>query len=1223
MVGPIRFEGLMSGIDFSSIITRLLDIQRQPILRLQDRITQETTRKTGLLKISANLLSMRSSMDLLSRPSFLNRTTATSSNENVLVASGDQVSTTGAFTFSVARLAQTHTLVSNGFADDDTVVAPAGGQITLERGNGFLDRDTPLTLLNGQNGVDRGFVKVTDSAGKVAILDLQGAMTANDVLEAFNTQTQVAVSAGLAGDRFVVRDQAGGVGTLKIENYGADATASDLGLAKSGVAVDGVQYVFGDDVNRLSSASELTFLNDGLGVRRNSDALTDLTITDTDGVAFGVNLQSTMTTLGDALTAINNAATGAGSSLVASINEDGTGLKLSDAPGVGPVTVTQAADSLAAVDLGLGFMTAGAFVQVSALDSTTGAGSPTGDILIGSRLMGGLSSIHRDQLNGGMDFTTAADLNGVRDGVLTITDKAGGAMSVNLAAQAVTTLAAGAAVNDTSISVTSTDGLAVGNELRLVGDGNARYRTVTKISGTTVFFDKALDVAFGAGRTVTGDNESLSDIVNNINYRAGLAGAAKVSARINDEGNGLLITDVSGGGGALTIAGVPVAGDLGIAGATTGTSINGSDLDPQYIGGNTLLATLNGGSGVQKGKISVTDTNGTAFTVDLSQDNDTTIGKVVNDLNGAAIGAGSGVRARVNDTGDGILVEDTTPGAGTLKVAEVGTTRTAQDLGIEGTAPSATPTRIDGSYELTIAVASGTSVKNLVNTINDALGPASATLLNDGGAINPYKISLASKTSGLAGRLVVDGNLTALRFSTTTGARDARLLYGTDGGVTDPIVITASSNRITGVVPGMTLDLKSVGASPVTITVARDTAGIAEQFSRFVENYNKTIDTIGDLASFDPESYKTGPLFSEGVVRTVRRDLASLVTSVVNEIPNGAIRSFSELGLSIASGGKVTLDSGKLQEALDSNFDEVEDVLTLQRKLKVDTLIEDLNNGAGIDDVQGTDDFRVVKRNGDYFDVDVTGSTTLGSLMSAINNDPANGGQVVAQISPDGFSLRLVDTSLVTRGVDAGPPAPDADSFVESGFIGSTVNFVGAKITITQAGPNNGQVRYVTGFDSVTGEFTLDSALPAALAPGDTYILERSIEVQNLNGSTAAADLKINKVATQGETTLQGDLVNLKNDPGLAFRFGERLDFLTRSDDGLISTRTDGIDDTIEGFNKSIERIEDRLQKMEERLVQQFARLEQMIAQSQSNLSVLSSQQAGLTSLAAQASLLR
>ncbi|MEO1585595.1 MAG: flagellar cap protein FliD N-terminal domain-containing protein, partial [Planctomycetota bacterium] len=98
------------------------------------------------------------------------------------------------------------------------------------------------------------------------------------------------------------------------------------------------------------------------------------------------------------------------------------------------------------------------------------------------------------------------------------------------------------------------------------------------------------------------------------------------------------------------------------------------------------LADLNGGAGIRRGEIQITDSAGASAAVDLSKVG--TIGEVIDAINGS----GLGVVAKA--VGDGLVVDDTAGGGGTLTIADGTDSFAATDLGIAG---SAVGTRIAGA----------------------------------------------------------------------------------------------------------------------------------------------------------------------------------------------------------------------------------------------------------------------------------------------------------------------------------------------------------------------------------------------------------------------------------------------------------------------------------------------------------------------------------------------
>lgn len=1131
MVGPIRFDGPVSGIDFTSIITQLLAAQRRPEEALKNRIQGNTDKKTALLDVNVSLLGLQSSIQLLSRPSFFSQTKASSNNEAILTASGTGAPA-GTYTFTVRQVAQAHQLISNGFPDaSSTPVTTTAGTLKIELGGGSLERRTPLSLLNAQSGFDRGSIRITDSAGNAAVIDLRGVATVQDVLDEINTSSDVSVTASADAGRLVIRDNAGGGGTLKVENSGSDATAASLGIAGSAVTTTSGQFIFGTQIGTVDGSTSLRLLNDGLGVRQ--AAGTDFSITDAHGITFAVDLQGSDNTLQKVVDRLNTAATGAGSTLVASLAQDGAALVLGDATGGGSISVTPASGAFAAADLGLGSYGPTGWTQVAAEDATTGATGGAGTRLVGRSLLPSLNSTLRGLLNGGQTNTVAAERKGVADGSITLTDRAGHPpVSVDVSSR-VETSATG--FTSTSVNVASTNGFAVGNRIRLQTSAGAEYRTVTEISGATVRFDRAL-----AGTVTTGDavyalNDSLSDILRTVNQAASAAGV-QVRVGLNGEGNGLSVTDLSGASASsLTVSGAP-ATDLGIAGSIAASVLKGTDLDVQYLGENTALSSLNGGQGVAAGQIRILDTAAHAFSVSLAGLTVTALGQVLTNINGAASAAGSGVRARINDTGDGVLLEDTTPGSGVLQVQEVNNGRTARDLNLLGAASATSPAKIDGTFEYSIAVAANAKLQDVATAINNRGIPVSATVINDGSTVNPARLTLTSGRAGESGRMTVSSTISGLSFSTTARAQDTVLLSGSGGPNSEPALITTSGTTLKDIVPGLTLQVHSASAGPVSLTVTHDPQAVVDQVQKFVDSYNAVVQKIQGYTTFDADTFETGPLFSETAVRRLQRDLANLVSRPVEGILPGGVQSLAEVGVKLTSVGSLAFNSSALSAKLQDSFDQVESLFILQRRITSTTALNDLNAGSGIRDTSGAD-FKVHARNGTTFSVDLGGATTVGSVLSAINGAPGNGGLVHAQISSDGFSLELVDSSL------------------------------------TELNP---------------------------------------LSVTAVGGAPAASQLKILLAAPSGQNVLKGGLIGLRGDPGVASRFNEHLDAVTRAGDGSIATRTAGLDKSSKDLNKSIDAIEKRALTAQENLVRKFTKLEQIIAQSQSTQARLSGLLSGI-----------
>ena len=119
----------------------------------------------------------------------------------------------------------------------------------------------------------------------------------------------------------------------------------------------------------------------------------------------------------------------------------------------------------------------------------------------------------------------------------------------------------------------------------------------------------------------------------------------------------------------------------------------------------TRLSELNGGLGVERGKVRVTDRSGAAATVDLSRA--VTVDDVVEAINAAGV-----IQVTAKVDGDRLVLDDTSGGTGNLIVEDVFGSSTATSLGIEGSVASSTLTGSD------IRFVSGATALSLLNDGN-------------------------------------------------------------------------------------------------------------------------------------------------------------------------------------------------------------------------------------------------------------------------------------------------------------------------------------------------------------------------------------------------------------------------------------------------------------------------------------------------------------------------
>lgn len=914
--------GLISGLNIQQIVDQLIAVEARPRDALQLRVRNLDAQRTAYADISARITALLARVNSLSQRSTFQSINAQSSNGDILSATATTGAQPGSYRFLVRSLAAAHQVVSRGYADRTSTIG--AGTLTIESAQARVDRSAQLATLNGFEGVQRGRFRIIDGDGDEATINLTDALTLDDVVQRINV-ANTDIRAAVRDEALVLTERNGR--ELRVEEVDGGTVAADLGFGAGNAA--GSAELAGTTLAYLADSTPLAGLHDGRGIRR-AAAGNDFRITNSQGGVITVDL-SEILKANTRLERLNHGG-GVQAGRIAITNRAGTRteIDLSNARTV--------ADVQAAIDnanAGVNVVISGSRLVLA--DTTSGTAS---DLIV-------------EDVNGG---TTARDLglagrrstdrlegrqvlrvDTLRDALLAVNYGEGNDGSVQ------------AAISDTDrrrITLTDTAGGTTGRlTLESLGDSRAledlgltagTLNADDPITGRRILggVNSVLLSTLNGGRGYqTGSirveangtaadidltsAETLEDVIAAIN-NASTQSNLNVRAGLDATGTRLRITNADRSDAAFTIKdinGGSLAESLGIR--RTGSDIRGANLQRQYISELTTLSQLNHGRGVALGNLRLTDSTGRSASVQLNRTGISTVGDVIREINSAGIG----IHARINDTGDGLLLEDTANGANAPVVAdETGTA--ARDLNLLG---GAVDGRIDGSYEFRLEVGAGESLDDVVRRINSTSTIANASVLRDGVGTNPYRLSIASRATGTAGELILDGAGLDLGFSTISQARDARVLVGSDP--TNGVLITSSSNTIENVIDGVTLNLLGVSDAPVEVTLQRNTTTLIDTLKGFVNDFNAAVGRIDALSSYNQDTDEAGPLLGEGAAQLVEQRLFRMVGGNIAGAVGGLTR-LSQIGVRIGSDSRLTFDEDKFKEAYEANPDGVTEFFT-------------------------------------------------------------------------------------------------------------------------------------------------------------------------------------------------------------------------------------------------------------------------------------------------------
>jgi flagellar hook-associated protein 2 len=854
----------------------------------------------------------------------------------------------------MARIQATTGLVS-GIPIDQTVSELMA--IASQPMNNLKTQDTTLT--NQQTALDQLsalLLTVQSMSKNLGQTDLYAQTTAT-------SSDPSALTTTVTGNPQVGTYQFTPVQTVQSQQWLSSGVASTTNPLGGG----SLSFRYGNSVDQGVSLSEL---NGGAGFSPGK-----IRITDGSGDTAVIDL-STAQTIDNVLRDINNAGT-----ISVTATADGDHLVLTDTSGgTGPLKVQEVGGGTTAASLGL-----------VGINSSTGSAS-------GRSILSLSDNTPLDALNDGAGVSTNTVLPDIS---YTLSDGETGTIDLSplgsgaTQAQRETTL--GDVLNTIATAINGTSSppkvsLQIQGDRLVMTDlttpnGQSQFQ-LQAINGSGALHDLGLD-ASASGNTITGSPiigglktvllsdlgggqglgslgqlqltdraghsvtvdlsgaETLQDVIDTINTAAASA-ATKVGivASVNSAGDGIQLTGTSGGTrGSLTAAdtqdGTTTATRLGINGSSSTGVIQGSDLHLSAISGNTSLASLNGGAGVAQGTLVITDSGGTSDTLDLRNPNIQTVEDVVDAINRLACH----VYAQVNADGDGIEIQDTAHGSGTLSVTE-GNSTTAHDLHLLAAATTqtvdGTPTQvINGSMTTTITLGASDSLGDLVTNINKSGAGVTASILSDGSS-TPYRLALTSKQAGAAARMVLDTSSLGFSIRQTAAPQDALLQMGSSG-----VLVSSSSNTFTSVLSGASLQIQQGTGQPVTVGVTTSDSNLATTLQTLVTDYNQFQQQLATSTQYNSSTSSGAVLTGNPAAMQLNADLSNLLSG--RFYGTGSLQSLAAVGVTFNNDGTLSFDQSTLDAAFAADPNAVQQFFTTKTSGLADQLTNLITRLAGKD----------------------------------------------------------------------------------------------------------------------------------------------------------------------------------------------------------------------------------------------------------------------------------
>lgn len=544
-------EGLISGLETSSIIEALVNVMKAPADILQDRADTTTSKLSAIQSLSASVLSVQVAATALGSSDVYNATTASSTNNSIVQASASTSAKEGSYTVTVQQIATSM-------------------QVSSSETNAFSSRTTALglegnILVNGE----AVSIKSTDTLSDVASrINNSGAGVTASVVEVNSGEFRLSIVSNTMGEEGITLANAGATDILEglhLKTSGTDAIKNSI---TNGAASDALS-------SNSVAVAEL------LGLESTAPSGTVTIANGTENISVAIDLSTD--SLDEIASAINSAATAAGSSISASVVEDGDGnyqLQITSGDATTPV-FTDASNVLET----LGVVTSD-FTQVdqegqNAIFTVNGLTITRSSNTVNDVIEGVTLSLRNDEdPDTKVTIAITSDSSDAVDALQNFVNAYNSVVTfIDTAASYDSELKkAGILIGDSSVLNVQ----SVLSSLLSTSVSTLASKDLTELNNGEGVAKGSIQITDSAGTIATVDlssAETLQDVIDAIN-----ASDANVTASVNRAGTGLIITDDEGGSVSISeVASGTTASDLGILGSSSSGRISGSAIGSAEI----------------------------------------------------------------------------------------------------------------------------------------------------------------------------------------------------------------------------------------------------------------------------------------------------------------------------------------------------------------------------------------------------------------------------------------------------------------------------------------------------------------------------------------------------------------------------------------------------------------------------------------------------------------
>lgn len=226
-MGLTSIDGLVSGLDTTTIVSQLMAIERLPVTRLTARMAASDAKATAWDQIGSKMAALRTALEAIDTSTDFKSFNASSSNTEVLTATAGPSAVSGPFTLTVHALARAQQLISTPFASSTAELNTGSTATTATISSGLANIGATMSL---SGTVANGSHTITVS--RAADNSLQASLDGGTAVAIAGNSVSFTVGTGTLQFDFAAETTVG-TASVSVVNVAAHATVASFASAVS------------------------------------------------------------------------------------------------------------------------------------------------------------------------------------------------------------------------------------------------------------------------------------------------------------------------------------------------------------------------------------------------------------------------------------------------------------------------------------------------------------------------------------------------------------------------------------------------------------------------------------------------------------------------------------------------------------------------------------------------------------------------------------------------------------------------------------------------------------------------------------------------------------------------------------------------------------------------------------------------------------------------------